>query len=230
MTPFVGADWNLAARTTPPDSEPPPSPDPSTEAELRADLMSVSPEYDTIDLPADATIVVTQPIEITHSVTIIGNNATLLFQQGETPAWPATASGAIYVDAPAYTNIQLTLTGFTIRFDMSAPIRWSNPSGAGPALFDPENNPAGIEHAVIDTGDSNTNLNVTILTLSDMSISGPPAFDASSFSLLQAQLAQIEDIRIPVRRRTGDGSGPDQRRGQWIDCQLDLPGRGDQLD
>ena len=48
---------------------------------------------------------------------------------------------------------------------MSDPIRWSNPAGAGPALYDPENNPEGVEHAVIDTRDSNTNLNVTLLTL-----------------------------------------------------------------
>ena len=73
----------------------------------------------------------TQPLEITHSVAIIGNNSTLLFQQGSTAAWPASASGAIYVNAPAYTNIQLELSGFTIKFDMSAPIRWSNPPGLG---------------------------------------------------------------------------------------------------
>ena len=69
--------------------------------------MSESPEYDTIDLPANTTIVITQPLEITHSVQIIGNNATLLFDQGNTAAWPATASGAIYVDTPFYDNIQL---------------------------------------------------------------------------------------------------------------------------
>ena len=120
--------------------------------------MSESPEYDTIDLPANTTIVITQPLEITHSVQIIGNNATLLFDQGDTAAWPATASGAIYVDTPIYDNIQLDLEDFTIKFDMSSPIRWSNPAGTTPALFDPENNPAGIQHAVIDTGDSNPNI------------------------------------------------------------------------
>ena len=72
-------------------------------------------------------------------------------------AWPATASGAIYVDTPRYANIQLELENFTIRFDMSSPIRWSNPAGTTPALFDPENNPTGVQHAVIDTGDSNPN-------------------------------------------------------------------------
>ena len=89
----------LSALTQPLDSQAAPAP-PTTEAELRSDLMSESPEYDTIDLPANTTIVITQPLEITHSVQIIGNNATLLFDQGDTAAWPATASGAIYVDAP----------------------------------------------------------------------------------------------------------------------------------
>ena len=109
-----------------------PSPPPTTEAQLRADLMSVNPEYDTIDLPANTTIVITQPLEITHSVQIVGNNATLFFDQGDTAAWPATASGAIYVDTAIYTNIQLELDDFTIKFDMSSPIRWSNPPGTSP--------------------------------------------------------------------------------------------------
>ena len=97
VTPFMGADWNLSALTEQFDSQAPP-PAPTTEAQLRADLMSSSPEYDTIDLPANTTIVITQPLEITHSVKIVGNNATLLFEQGDTAAWPATASGAIYVE------------------------------------------------------------------------------------------------------------------------------------
>ena len=155
--------------------------------------MSESPEYDTIDLPANQTIVITQPLEITHPVKIVGNKATLFFQQGNTAAWPADASGAIYVADPGYTNIQLTLENFTIRFDMSAPIRWSNPAGTQPALWDPENNPGGISHAVIDTRDSNTNLNRDILTLTGMTIYGPPAFDGSSYATLQAQLVQSGD-------------------------------------
>ena len=191
-SPFVGADWNLTLLTNPLNSQAPPSP-PTTEAQLRADLMSESPEYDTIDLPANLTIVITQPLQITHSVKIVGNNATLYFQQGDTAAWPAGASGAIYVAAPSYTNLQIVLDDFTIKFDMSAPIRWSNPSGDQPALFDPENNPAGITHAVIDTRDSNVNLNRDVLTLSGMTIDGPPAFDSSSFASLQAQLQQSGD-------------------------------------
>jgi hypothetical protein len=192
-TRFNGAAWNLNDMTNPFNSQPAPSPAPTTEAQLRADLMSVDPEYDTIDLPANTTIVITQPLEITHSVQIVGNNATLLFDQGNTAAWPSTASGAIYVDATAYTNIQLSLNNFTITFDPNAPIRWSNPPGTEPALFDPENNPAGTSLAVIDTRDSNTNLNITTLTLNGMTIQGPPAFDGSSYSSLQTQLANSGD-------------------------------------
>ena len=65
--------------------------------------------------------------------------------------------------------------------------------GAGPALFDPENNPDGVEHAVIDTRDSNTNLNVTVLTLDDMQVYGPPAFDGSAFDTISAGLGQAGD-------------------------------------
>ena len=85
VTPFMGASWNLTLLAEPFNSQAPPAP-PTTEAQLRSDLMSESPEYDTIDLPANTTIVITQPLEITHSVQIVGNNATLLFQQGDTAA------------------------------------------------------------------------------------------------------------------------------------------------
>jgi hypothetical protein len=193
VTAFRGTDWDPRARTNAIASQARPSAAPATESELRALLMSTNPEYDTIDLPANSTILITQPLEITHSVKINGQGATLLFDQGNTAPWSSTASGAIYVDAPAYTNIQLELTDFTIKFDPSSPIRWANPAGAGPALYDPENNPAGISHAVLDTRDSNTNLNMTLLTLSSMTIEGPPAFDGASFSSRRAQLLQAGD-------------------------------------
>ena len=136
VTRFAGGDWSPSSRATPLNNLPPPSPAPTTEAQLRALLGSTSPEYDTIDLPANSTIVLTQPLEITHSVALVGSNSTLLFQQGSTAPWPASASGAIYVNAPAYDNVQLVLSGFAIKFDMSTPIRWSNPSGAqGPRVF-----------------------------------------------------------------------------------------------
>jgi len=192
VTPFQGAAWDLSKLTESLNALSPASP-PTTEAQLRSDLMSTSPEYDTISLPANQTIVITQPLEITHSVKILGNNATLFFQQASTPAWPASAAGAIYVSPTAYGNIQVELDQFTIKFDMSAPIRWSNPPGAVPALWDPENDPGGYVHAVLDTRDSNTNHNDTMLILNGMSIYGPPAFDGSSFSTLQTQLIQSGD-------------------------------------
>jgi hypothetical protein len=192
-TAFSGQNWSLAARTDPLNLVSAPNPPPTTEAQLRADLESTTPEFDTINLPANTTIVITQPLEITHSVKIVGNNATLLFRQGNTASWPSAASGAIYVDAPTYTNIQVQLSDFTITFDQTSPIRWSNPPGAGPALFDPNNNPGGVQHAVIDTRDSNTNLNMTLLTLNAMTVLGPRAFDGSAFSSLQAQLAAQGD-------------------------------------
>jgi hypothetical protein len=191
-TPFSGAAWDLAKLTVSPDTQSPPSP-PTTEAALRSDLASTSPAYGTISLPANQTMVITQPLAITHSVKIIGNNATLLFQQGNTPDWPAAAAGAIYVAPTAYGNIQLELDHFTIKFAMGAPIRWSNPPGSVPALWDPENNPGNYAHAVLDTRDANTNSNDTLLTLNGLSIYGPPAFDGSSFSSLQAQLVQSGD-------------------------------------
>ncbi len=105
--------------------------------------MSESPEYDTIDLPANQTIVITQPLEITHSVTIVGNNATLYFQQGNTAAWPADASGAIYVDDPGYTNIQVDLEDFTIKFDMSAADPMEQPRGDAAGALGPREQPRG---------------------------------------------------------------------------------------
>ena len=86
----------------------------------------------------------------------------------------------------------MELDDFTIRFDMSQPIRWSNPAGTSPSLWDPENN-QGITHAVIDTRDSNSNENRDVITLDGMTIYGPPAFDGSTYSGLQATLAQSGD-------------------------------------
>jgi hypothetical protein len=192
VSPFVGAAWDPARLIAPWNSQASP-PAPTTETQLRAVLLSESPEYDTIELPADQTIVITQPLAITHSVRIVGNNATLLFQQGQTAAWPADASGAIYVDAPSFTNIQVELDDFTIAFDQGAPLRWSNPPGTLPAYWDPENNPGGVAHAVIDTRDSNSSVNRDILTLRGMTIHGPPAFDGAAFMSLRAQLGRSGD-------------------------------------
>ncbi len=208
--------------TQPLNSQPAPAP-PTTEAELRSDLMSTSPEYDTIELPANTTIVITQPLEITHSVQIIGNNATLLFDQGSTAPWPATASGAIYVDTPFYDNIQLDLDDFTIEFNMSTPIALEqSPRGRRLRSTTRKNNPAGIQHAVIDTGDSNPNTNITIYTFDNLTIDGPPAFDGGSYARLQSQLAARWRDGISVCGRARHGSDPVQRERQRNDLRIRL--------
>ena len=51
----------------------------------------------------------------------------------------------------------------------------------------------GILHAVIDTRDSNPNTNITLLSLNNLTVYGPPAFDDASFSMLQSQLLQTGD-------------------------------------
>jgi hypothetical protein len=135
------------------------------------------------------TIVLSQPLKITHSVTIIGQGDTILFDQdadGTVTDWPSSASGAIYVDAAPNSHTRISLSDLTIRFD-EAPV-WDNPPGSIPAQWDPENS-LGIAHAVIDTGDQNTTQNTQYLTLQGVSIYGPPAYDANVspiFSTLQA--------------------------------------------
>ncbi|MGO9596466.1 MAG: hypothetical protein ACLP7Q_00415 [Isosphaeraceae bacterium] len=164
----------------------------STEADLDSFLGNGNPKgiiYLSTSVP-NHTIIVNQPLQITHSVTIIGQGDTILFDQdhagGDTSAWPATATGAIYVNFPPGTvkHTQVVLQNFTIKFD-EAPA-WNNPSGTQPALWDPENT-AGINHAVIDTGDLNTPQSTQWLTLQNMRVYGPPAYDASSFQHLQIQ-------------------------------------------
>ena len=95
--------------------------------------MSEGPEYDTIELPTNTTILITQPLEITHSVQIISNNATLLFEQGD-GGLAGEPSGAIYVETPFYNNIQLDLDDFTIKFDLNSPIGGAIHRGQRPSL------------------------------------------------------------------------------------------------
>ncbi len=187
VSPFMGGTANPAEITNGFNNQPAPSPDPTTESQLDADLHSESPEYDTIDLPANQTITITQPIQITHSVQIVGNNATLDFNQGSTGAWPSSAGGAIYANNSSYTDIQIELENFTIKFNMSAPIVWANPSGTQPARWDPNINAfENLNHAVIDTGDTNTSQNIQNIKLIDMTVYGPPAFQAANFPSIQA--------------------------------------------
>ena len=129
---------------------------------------------------------ITQPLEITHSVEIIGNDATLLFQQGRhaPPGRRPRPARSTSIRSLHQHPGRAERLHDQVRHEHADPLE--QPAGRRlRALFDPENNPAGIQHAVIDTRDSNTNLNMTLLTLDDMTILGPPAFDGSSFSSLK---------------------------------------------
>ena len=120
-------------------------------------------EYDTITLNPNTTFILTQPLRIDHSVKIIGNNDTLLFRA----AWPASTPGAIYVNnSLGYgSDLLIDFENFTIKFDTSVTNTW----------FDPENETGGVSHAVINLEDPGQSRQV--LTLSGMTIDGPPAFD-----------------------------------------------------
>ena len=211
-TSFTGGTVSLADLTEPLDSSSPPT-DPTTGAQLQTDLNSTSPEYDVINLPAGQTVVSYLPITITHSVEINGNGATLEFDQTGSP-WPSSASGAITVPSNTYANIQVTLNNFTIEF-ADAP-QWSNPSGDTPTLYDPENLPSGVNHAVIDDEDSNINYATDIFTITKMSIYGPPAYDASpsEYSYIQAEVAAaapldtyVGELDMPLIRANPQDSG-----------------------
>ena len=120
-------------------------------------------EYDTITLKPNTTFILTKPLRIDHSVKIIGNNDTLLFRA----AWPASTPGAIYVNnSLGYgSDLLIDFEYFTIKFDTRVKNTW----------FDPENETGGVSHAVINLEDPGQSRQV--LTLSHMTIDGPPAFD-----------------------------------------------------
>ena len=118
--------------------------DASTETELDNFLGNTDP-VGTVDLEA-STIYVSQPLEITHSVTIDGNGDTIWFDQsdeyhtgGDTAVWPSTDRGAIFVYGADSEHIVVTLEDFTVKFDQNVPIQWSNGSGG---LWDPLNDQA----------------------------------------------------------------------------------------
>ena len=71
---------------------------------------------------------------------------------------------------------------------------------------------------MIDTRDSNTNLNLTSLSLSNMQISGPPAFDGSTFARSRLSSARAE-MRLMSTSASWPWiwSGPTTRHG--LDCK-----------
>ena len=203
--PYVYADQftppdadNLSLMYNPLTNTTPPTAYPTNGAQLQQDLNSTSPVYNFIDLQPGATIYADQPIQITQSVTIVGNGATLDFDQqmnytgGSTANWPSTATGAIFVNNPGNTHLQIELEDFSINFT-GAPV-WNNPSGDTPTVWDPNNvpNPAPPPLAVINTADSTQN--TYQLSLVGMSIAGPPAYDASSYSTLYSAAQAQSDL------------------------------------
>ncbi len=196
----VTQDWNLSD-LTPVTSTHAAPPDVTTGAGLQTDLNSTSPEYDVIDLEPGALIVSNNPIEITHTVTIVGNGATIEFQQdGNTWPYnstPATdADGAFYVNedqsANIHANLQITFEDFTIEFannngnpNANPPVQWGNGDGG---LFDPNADYAPF--AVINDQTQNENYDSDMITLSEMNIYGPPAFDENSPTEKYATLHQ----------------------------------------
>ncbi len=190
--------------------------------------MSTSPEYDTIDLPAGQTIAITQPLEIDPLGRHRRQRRDARLRSGEHGRLAGLGAPAPSTSATrAARTSRSELDDFTIRFDMSQPIRWSNPAGTSPSLWDPENNP-GITHAVIDTQDSNSNENRDVITLERHD------------DLRPARVRRLELFRPPGRRsaqsgdtgheyvgRAGHRPGADQRRGQRDDHRQHLPGGPD---
>ncbi len=119
-------------------------------------------EYDTITLAANTTITLTQPLEINHSVRIIGQGATLKFQA----SWSSSTPGAIYLNpSTGYSSDYIIdFENFSIGFDTSFHNTW----------YDPENEQNG-PHAVVMLAGGNAS--PVVVTLSGMSITGPPALD-----------------------------------------------------
>ena len=198
--------------------------DASTEAELDEFLGNADP-VGTVDLEA-STIYVSQPLEITHSVTIDGDGDTIWFDQsdeyhsgGDTAMWPSTDEGAIFVYGEDSEHIVVTLEDFTIKFDQNVSIAWSNGSGG---QFDPENNPNNLDYAVINTGGTNTTEDTTTLNLLGMSIYGPPEFDSLTYAGLESTATNDGYIYAGepaidlVETNNGDGGISDN--GQILNC------------
>lgn len=125
-------------------------------------------ETDTVELPAGATITLTQPLEINHSVDIVGNGATIQFAA----SWTSATHYAIYLDPNTKDRlgidkgIQIDFSDFNIDF------------GASNIWYNPETNDP-TQYSVIDlqmpSGYSYT------ANFSGMNITGPPALDPEIF-------------------------------------------------
>ena len=181
---FTGQNWDLTLAAALPANN---TTTATSGSQLQTDLNNAT--IGTIDLPAGQTIYSSEPIEITRSVIINGQGATLEFQQNGA-IWPSSTSGAIYVVPSSPANLQITLENFTIKF-ADTPLQWYTPSGS---LYDPENDSAnGMVLAVFNDETNNQNYNTDVINFSGMTINSPPAWDAgtngSNFFALQNELS-----------------------------------------
>ncbi len=165
VTQFAGAAWNpvLLANPLNTHSESISNASNSVMAEeligaLEYNSINGGQEYDTVTLPAGATIVLTQPLEINHSVQVIGNGTTIQFDA----SWTSSTHYAIYLDPSLGSSIKVDFSNFSIDF------------GASNIWYDPETVDE-TQYAVIGLR-LGSNLPFT-LDLTGMSITGPPALD-----------------------------------------------------
>ena len=162
VTQFAGGAWNADMLYSPLNTN---TIDVTNAAQLIAAL-EVQPgatEYDTVELP-DSPIVLTAPLEINHSVDIVGTgNAALEFQA----SWSTAVPGAIYLDPTKFgyaSFATIEFSDFSIDFNTAFDNTW----------YDPEN-PGGTKYAVVYLTD--TNASPVELDLTGMTITGPPALD-----------------------------------------------------
>jgi Fibronectin type III domain len=174
-TSFMGANWDMNKLLASPPSQTDYSV--TSIGQLQSDLKNNYSTIGTIDLAPNHTFISYVPLEIYNSVTINGNGDTLEFEQSGAP-WPSTATGAIFTYSGGYQNLQITLNNFTIEF-ANSPIQWTNPSGYATTYYDPL---YGTEPqlAVINDSTQNQSYNIDDLSLNQVSILGPPAFDSNS--------------------------------------------------
>ncbi|WP_145952293.1 hypothetical protein [Paludisphaera borealis] len=199
VTRFAGGPWDhslLAAKLDYSFFNNEASPwDVTTASDLSAALnwQSGATPHDTIRLPPNATIILTQPLKINHPVHIIGRNATLKFQA----SWTNTR-GAIVINSdpsnlhPMVWNQDLAVDfdDLNITFDTASSTAWT-----------------GAE-AVIDlTTGPGKNGNPVFLNLSRVNIAGPPA--VSPGSSLQSAVSLL---------RVANYAGYEQSSGSIMNC------------
>jgi hypothetical protein len=181
VTQFAGGPWNPSLLVNTPDSDtdtiPADSTAASAAAELSEDLSLAPPDAPgIIVLPAGLpTIVLTQPLVINHSVQIIGNHNTLDFEPN---GWSTSTIGAIYTgNLRSLQAVGIDIESLNINFNNASPIPWFDPSQ------DIVNGAPVDGLAVINLNPSSNQQPQDTLTMNDVNISGPPAYNPSPESL-----------------------------------------------